>query len=78
MRATAKLSLGVAIAMLLPLIATVSASAGIDELGPTPQMCNAYAPIPLCFYPAVSGTDTFNIGTHILYPGDQVTGVYRW
>jgi len=63
--------------VLLPLLAT-SASAGIDDLGATPQLCNAYAPTPLCFYGSVSGTDTFNLGGHILFRGDTVTGVYKW
>jgi hypothetical protein len=63
--------------VLLPLLAT-TASASIDDLGATPEMCNAYAPKPLCFYPAVSGTDTFNLGGHILFRGDTVSGVYKW
>ncbi len=53
-------------------------AAGLDDLGPTPQICNAYAPAPLCFYAAVSGTDTFNLGGHILFPGEHVSGTYRW
>ncbi len=63
----------------LAVILCVAASpAGADELGPTPQICDAYAPAPLCFYAAVAGTDTFNLGTHILHVGQEVSGVYRW
>ena len=49
-----------------------------DELGKTPEICDAYAPTPLCFYPAVSGTDTFNLSTHILHVGQELTGTYKW
>jgi hypothetical protein len=55
-----------------------AASAAADELGPTPQICDAYAPAPLCFYPAVAGTDTFNLSTHILHVGQELSGVYKW
>lgn len=59
--------------------ATSSAMAGgLDDLGPTPQICNAFSPTPLCFYAAVSGTDTFSLGGHILYPGETVSGKFSW
>ncbi len=57
---------------------TGSSAARADDLGPTPQECDAYAPQPLCFYPAVSGTDTFNLGGHILHVGQEVSGTYSW
>jgi hypothetical protein len=56
----------------------MAAPAVADELGPTPQICDAYAPAPLCFYAAVAGTDTFNLSTHILHVGQELSGVYRW
>lgn len=52
-------------------------AAGVD-LGPDPQICNAYAPTANCFYAAVSGTDTFTLGSHILHVGDTMSGVYSW
>jgi hypothetical protein len=63
--------------LLLPLVAA-DASASIDDLGPTPEICNVFAPTPLCFFAAISGTDTFNLGQHILFRGDKVTGTFRW
>lgn len=59
-------------------LAISTAPALADELGPTPEICNAYAPTPLCFYAAVAGTDTFNLGSHILHVGQDVSGTYRW
>jgi hypothetical protein len=66
------------VAFIGTVITPVAGAAGADELGPTPQICNVYAPTPVCFYAAVSGTDTFNLGGHILYPGQHVSGTYRW
>jgi hypothetical protein len=59
--------------------AILAAAAGADDIpGPLPTVCNAYAPAVNCFYAAVAGTDTFNIGTHILHIGQEVSGTYRW
>ena len=66
------------LAMVVAGLALSAAPALADELGPTPEICNAYAPTPLCFYAAVAGTDTFNIGSHILHVGQHVSGTYRW
>lgn len=68
---------GVLACVLVPLLVT-GAAASIDDLGATPEICNAFAPKPLCFFAAISGTDTFNLSRHILFRGDEVTGTYRW
>ena len=57
-------------------ISTASASAA--ALGPAPTVCNAYAPVPNCYYAAVSGTDTFTISSHFVHPGQVITGTYKW
>lgn len=72
------LTAGFVAALLVLLGAPTATAADIDPLGPTPQVCNVFAPTPVCFYAAVSGTDTFNISKHILFPGDKVTGTFRW
>jgi hypothetical protein len=53
-------------------------AAGVEDLGATPQICNVFAPTPNRFYAAVSGTDTFNFGSHILFRGQELSGTYRW
>ena len=58
-------------ALLLTLALAAPASAAT---GPAPGACNAYAPAPNCFYPAVSGTDTFKLSSHFVHVGDIVTG----
>ena len=67
------------VASLLAAVLGVSAAPAMaaDPLGPTPVPCNGLS-IPLCFNAAVSGTDTFNIGSHIVHVGQVVSGVYRW
>lgn len=46
--------------------------------GPAPGACNAYAPAPGCFYPAVSGTDTFTLSSHFVHAGQIITGTAKW
>lgn len=71
LRAVTILGLTAAVCACLP----PAAGAGI---GPAPVVCNAYAPVPNCYYAAVSGTDTFHISSHFIHPGQIVTGTYKW
>jgi hypothetical protein len=74
-----RIALATAVAAGAALAGTATANAaGVEDLGPTPQICNVYAPTPNCFYAAVSGTDTFNLGGHLLFKGQEVSGTYRW
>ena len=54
------------------------APAASAALGPAPTVCDAYAPVPNCYYSAVSGTDTFTISTHFAHIGQVISGTYAW
>jgi hypothetical protein len=70
--------LGAVALLMTGLAGAAPASAAGDDLGPEPTLCNAYAPIPNCFYASVSGTDTFTISSHLLHIGEEVSGTYKW